>query len=136
MAKRERRVSKQGSDYRAFEKLDDNLLPSAQELISYKEVDPTLIDFLKERAKIEQDKRHEFNSEMITLNKREQRYTHGLNYLSVICGLVVILGAMYLSYTLITLGHVLSGSIFGGIGILYVTYLFISVANKGVSPPK
>lgn len=136
MARRQRQVSKKGGDFDAVEHLDDNLLPSAQELIEYKEVDSTLVDFLKERAKLEQDKRHSFNDEMVVLNKREQALTHGINYLAVICGLLVILGGMYLSYILITLGHVTQGSIFGGVSMVYVAYLFISVANKKVSAPK
>lgn len=135
MAKRNRQVQQRGTDFRATELLDDNLLPSPEDLIKYKEVDPSIIEFLKERAKIEQETRHEFNREIIKLNKREQKLTHGLNYAALFCGLIIILSAMFLSYTLITNGQVVTGSVFGGIGILYVAYLFISVINRKATPP-
>ncbi len=43
---------------------------------------------------------------------------------------------MFMSYMLIINNHVIAGSIFTGIGLLYVAYLFVSVANKNASPPK
>lgn len=132
MAQRNRKVAKRGNDYHATEQVDDNILPNASELAKYKSIDPDLIDFLKERAKIEQEQRHKFNNEVITLNKREQRLHHGLNYAALICGLIVIVLAMGLSYLLITKEQILVGTIFGGIGIGYVAYLFISVINKSV----
>jgi len=136
LAKRRREVKKKGSDYQAVEDVDDHLLPSAQELIEYKEVDPSLIPFLKERAQIEQEKRHQFNDDMVSLNKREQNYIHIIRYLALLFGFIIVAGAMLMSYLLITGEHVVIGTIFGGVGLLYVAYLFISVANRNVKPPK
>lgn len=135
MAKRNRQVNKKGQDFHATEEVNDHLLPTPQELVEYKKVDPSIIEFLKERAIVEQDARHKFNGEIVKLNNREQKLNHGLNYAALFCGFIIIMAAMFLSYTLITLGHILGGSVFGGIGILYVAYLFLSVINKSVKPP-
>lgn len=130
MAKRKREIQQTDTEYRASEQLDDHILPTAEELIRYKEVDPSIIEFLKERAKQEQNQRHKYNEEILIINKREQRLHHGLNYTALLFGFVIIMSAMYLSYLLISLGHVVSGSIFGGIGIFYVGYLFTSVVKR------
>lgn len=135
LAKRNRQVKKKGHDFHATEEVNDYILPSAQELVEYKAVDSSLIDFLKERAIIEQDERHSFNRDIVKINKREQKLHHGLNYAALFCGFAIIMAAMFLSYTLISLGNVLSGSVFGGIGVLYVAYLFISVINRSAKPP-
>lgn len=136
MAKRRREVSKKGTDYQAVEHLDDHLLPSASELEEYKKVDPSLIPFLKDRAQIEQEKRHSFNEDILSLNRREQSLVHRIRYLALALGFLIIAGAMLMSYNLIIKGHVIVGSIFGGVGLIYVAYLFISVANKDITPPK
>ncbi len=136
MAKRQRKVSKRGHNYDAVESLDDNLLPSARELVEYQKVDSDLVPFLKKRAEIEQEKRHDFNDEIIKLNRREQILTHGLNYAALACGFFIVMGAMAMSYMLIIKNFVVLGSIFGGVGLMYVAYLFISVINRGATPPK
>lgn len=136
MANRQRKVSKKGANFEAIENVNDHLLPSAQELAEYKEVDETLVPFLKERAQIEQEKRHQFNDEIISLNKREQGLVHYIKYMALFLGFFIVMGSMYFSFNLIVEGHVLVGSIFTGVGLLYVAYLFVSIANKNVNPPQ
>ncbi len=136
MANRQRKVSKKGSNFEAVESVNDHLLPSAKELKELKEIDESLIPFLMERAEIEQNKRHQQNDEMVMLNKREQGFVHYIRYLALLLGFFIIAGSMFMSYMLIINNHVIAGSIFTGIGLLYVAYLFVSVANKNASPPK
>jgi len=71
----------------------------------------------------------------VTLNKREQALTHGLNYAALIFGFLIVAGAMVMSYFLIVNSHVIVGSIFGGVALMYFAYLFISVINKNATPP-
>jgi uncharacterized membrane protein len=131
MAKRKRNVTRHGQNFNASEELDDHLLPSSQELAEYKQIDPTIIDFLKERAIIEQEHRHEMNTSLTTLNKREQFLTHGINYLALIVGAIVLLVAMYISYKLILQDKVITGSVFGGISLAWVLYMLVSASRRG-----
>ena len=47
------------------ESIDDTLLPDADELKKYKEIDPKVLDFILSRTSIEQDFRHQFNEKAL-----------------------------------------------------------------------
>ena len=58
-------VSTKGGKLMQRESIDDTLLPDADELKKYKEIDPKVLDFILSRTSIEQDFRHQFNEKAL-----------------------------------------------------------------------
>jgi len=115
--------------------MDDHILPSPEELAQYKTLDSGIIDYLKIAASKEQDHRHKLDDEYIKLNKREQLFLHGIKILAVIAAFALAALLIWFSYWLITMGHTLEGTIFGGATLVYILYVFISIANNKARPP-
>jgi len=78
MAKQSRRAqvshSKNHQDHIVEEVFDDNLLPDASEIKKLSELDPNIVQWLKERAEKEQDFRHKtYTSRIKLFSKKERR---------------------------------------------------------------
>ena len=105
--------------------IDDNLLPSVDELQKLKEIDPTVIDWIKERVKIEQDARIRFNDNRISLSKLDMKITRNQNMVALIFAfLIVVLGLVFSGY-LIYNQMKLEGTIFGGATIAISATMFL-----------
>ena len=53
--------------------VDDNCLPSPQELAAYKEIDPRIVDYLINASVKEQEHRHKIDESKINLVRRANR---------------------------------------------------------------
>lgn len=92
-----------GKQYERTLTVDDNSLPSPQELAAYKEVDPNIVKFLMESASLEQKHRHEIDQKKMDLIKRSDNRIGQINwwgmffaFLSIVV-LVILSGyALYL----------------------------------------
>ena len=130
MAKQSRRAqvsrSKNHQGHVVEEVFDDHLLPDASEIKKLSELDPNIIQWLKERAEKEQDFRHKtFNSKVKLVSKTE-RGLRWVNYLGLLCSFVLLGGGMFLSYTLITDEHEILGSVFSGVMLISIASIFMS----------
>lgn len=105
---------------------DDNILPNPIELEKYKEIDPTLISFLKERATNEQDARLDFNDRQMGVVEKSGRRNFLINMYAITCALIVIVLGMGLSYLFITNNLPVQGTIFGGAVIYFAARAFLN----------
>lgn len=107
------------------EVFDDNLLPDANEIAALAKLDPNILDWLKSRAEKEQDFRHDaFNkrTEIVASNVKGE---NNINILGLTYAFLIIMGGMVFSAYLISLGHLVTGTIFSGFTVVYAAALFI-----------
>lgn len=130
MAKQHRRAqisrSKNHQGHIVEEVFDDNLLPDAAEIKKLSELDPDIIQWLKQRAEKEQDFRHKSFTSRVKLVSRTERGLRWINYCGLLFSFFLLGGGMYLSYILIIEGHEVLGSIFSGLMLFAIASLFMS----------
>jgi len=136
LAKRDRKIRRQHQDFEISESIDDYLLPSAEEIEKYKEVDSELLAFIKKTAEKEQQFRHNYNNLGIKLSFREQLLQHGLNYLGLFFGFCIAILGIWFSRELLLREMKLEGTLFGGAVLTYLAYLFINIVSKRIKPQK
>lgn len=59
--------------------VDDNCLPSPQELAAYKEIDPRIVDYLINASVKEQEHRHRMDNNKISIIRRSDRRDGRMN---------------------------------------------------------
>jgi uncharacterized membrane protein len=106
--------------------VDDNLLPSAEELAKLKQVDPNIILWIMQRAEKEQDTRLNFNTEQMHLAHKNLNLTK----ISLWLAFVLSIAILSLSGLFIYLGKEVAGTIFGGVGIFVVIQSFLKFGRK------
>lgn len=119
-----RNQSGQGFHQENTEVFDDNLLPDATEITALHALDPNILDWLKERAEKEQEFRQKSFMRKADILEYDVKGTQKLNMWGMTYAFLIIMGGMGFSAFLIYLGHVLTGSIFSGLTILYAAALF------------
>ncbi|MBK6371308.1 MAG: DUF2335 domain-containing protein [Flavobacteriales bacterium] len=136
MAKQHRRLKGgAGQRFELSEELDDRLIPSPEELGRYAQVDPKTSDFIRESAGKELTFRHNMHEKGMKLSFREQGLQHGLNYLGLTFAFALGIAGIWFSYKLLELNKDMQGTIFGGVMLAYLIYLFVGVANKRAKQP-
>lgn len=113
-----------GFHHENTEVFDDNLLPDASEISALSQIDPNIIEWLKDRAEKEQDFRHEITKERTEILKCDIRGVRRINTLGMTYAFIIIMAGMVFSGYLISLGHLLTGSIFSGLTVIYAAALF------------
>ncbi|MCS2294574.1 DUF2335 domain-containing protein [Bacteroides thetaiotaomicron] len=83
--------------------VDDNCLPSPQELAAYKEIDPRIVDYLINASVKEQEHRHRMDNNKINIIRRSDRRDGRMNwwgmcfaFLSIVVMVVLAGYALYL----------------------------------------
>jgi len=102
-----------GVQVEQHEFFDDNLLPDAEELFKLKELDPTVIDWIKERAEKEQDARIRFNDSKTDIVKKSQRDVYITDMVSLSFGFIIMLSGMFSTLFLFYFDKDVIGSLFG-----------------------
>ena len=117
------------------EVVDDNLLPDAEEIAKLHQIDPNIMEWLKERAEKEQDFRQKAFLERLNLVKRNERGSRWINYAGLFFSFILLGGGMLSSYYLIMGGHTLIGTLFSGVVLISVASMFLSKvkSNNGNS---
>jgi uncharacterized membrane protein len=96
------------------EVFDDNLLPDASEIEKLAQMDPLIIEWLKDRAAKEQDYRHSFSSRQLEIGNNHSRRDHNTTRCALFIYFSLVAGCIIFSYFLIRDGKDLQGTIFGG----------------------
>jgi len=139
MAKQHRRAqisrSKNHQGHIVEEVFDDNLLPDASEIRKLSELDPNILDWLKDRAENEQDFRHSSYTKRIKLVSKTERGLRWINYFGLFFSFLLLAGGMCLSYTMIIEGHEILGSIFSGTLLFAIASLFLSKVRSNNNSP-
>ena len=106
--------------------VDDNLLPQAEELEKLKQIDPSFIPWIMQRAEKEQETRMHFNTEKIRLAHRNMGITQTSLWLAFALAMTILaLGGLF-----IYLGKEVAGTIFGGVGTLVIVQSFLKFGKK------
>lgn len=121
------------------ETVDDNLLPDASEIAKLYQMDPDILQWLKNRAEREQDFRHKYALERVDVLKKNEANTRSLNKFGLTYAFIIFMSGMAFSCFLIYKGHTVTGTIFSGVTLLLAASLFISrkaVNAKNTQPEK
>ena len=102
--------------------VDDSLLPTAEELERLKQIDPDIMEWMKERCVIEQNAKIEFTKERISIAKKDVSWFHFNNLMSMIFVFLIAIAGLFLSYILISNNHTVVGSIFGATGLAIMLF--------------
>ncbi|MCL1868635.1 MAG: hypothetical protein FWF72_06820 [Paludibacter sp.] len=106
--------------------VDDNLLPSADELQKLKEINPAIIQWIMNRTEKEQDARLEFNANRMKLAHKEITITTTSLWLAFVLSIVLLL----ISGVFIYFNKELAGTIFGCVGIITIIQAFLKFGRK------
>jgi uncharacterized membrane protein len=101
--------------------VQESLLPVPEELAKFKEIEPTIVNWLMQYADKEQDARIKFNFERLDLTKGEQKIIKTSLWLAFMIA-VLFIG---LAALLIFLGQNVAGTIFGGIALVLCVQSFL-----------
>ncbi len=134
MAKQTRTVqaAQHGKMVKHEETFDDNLLPSYQELEKLNQIDSSLIEFVKETTRKEQDFRHKAHLESINAFNNQDKRAFRINITGMILAFLVFVLGMLFSYAILTAGFSTIGTIFAGGTILAACITFINAGQKKV----
>ena len=124
-----------GSVFVHHESIDDSLLPDSQELTKLKELDPNIMDWIKERASKEQDARLEFDRRKISLLENNSKRSHYVDFFTISCAFLIILACMVFSYFLLEKGQSITSTIFAGITIILAANSFLNFRKKTNTTP-
>ncbi|MDI9366146.1 MAG: hypothetical protein QM541_14410 [Flavobacterium sp.] len=119
-----------GASFEHHESFDDNLLPDSTELSKLKELDPTIIEWVKERTAKEQDSRISFNDRKMSLLEKNNSRFFILDILSMLSAFAIIIAGMWFSYFLLIHKEVVTSTIFAGGTILFAANAFLNFRNK------
>jgi uncharacterized membrane protein len=106
--------------------IDDNLLPSADELQKLKEIDPSIVSWILEHADKEQKERIAFNTGKLKLVMAEHR---------------IVISALWLAFGVLVIGMIMSsifvfnnmeiaGTVFGGVFMIACVQAFLRFGRK------
>lgn len=93
---------------------DDSLLPSSDELLRLKQIDPNIVQWLMDRATKEQEARIKYNDDKIDLTRQSVNKAHSRSVIGMIFIFLVIVIGFALSAWFVYLDKDLGASIFGG----------------------
>ena len=106
--------------------VDDNLLPTAEELQKLQQVDSHIVTWIMQRAEREQETRLSFNRENMRLAHRKVSITQMSLLLAFVLAVIVLL----LSGVFIYMEKELAASVFGGVGVVIIIQSFLKFGKK------
>lgn len=124
-----------GTTFEHQESYDDSLLPDAIELGKLQELDPNIIEWIKERTAKEQDARLDFNNRKMIIIEQSSLRAFIIDIISLTFAFIIILGGMYFSYILVSSGLTTIGTIFAGATIVLAATAFLEFRKK-LNPEK
>ena len=110
--------------------VDDNLLPSADELAKLNDISADIIPWIMERAEKEQDARIKFNEDRMRLSENDLRFAHKYNMLALIMAFMLVLLFLTSSFYLIISGKEIIGTIFAGGTIVGIVSYFLNARRR------
>jgi len=105
--------------------VDDYLLPSTDDLIRLKELDPNIIEWIKHRSEIEQDARIRFNDNRIKIALKDLTSTFWINLICILFAFIIIISGILFSYVMIKNDMKTEGTVFAGATIVIAASLFL-----------
>lgn len=112
--------------------VDDNSLPTPQELQLYQQIDPSIIPFLIQTSVKEQEHRHNMDKEKLKILKNSERKNGRMNWWGMFFAFLSLILFMGVAAFALYLDKPWFAGIFGGTAILSVISTFVQ-AGKDTS---
>lgn len=110
--------------------VDDNLLPSADELAKLNGISEDIIPWIMARTEKEQDARIKFNEDRMRLSEKDLNFAHKYNMLALVMAFLIVLLFLSASFYLIISGKEVIGTIFAGGTIVGIVSYFLNAKRK------
>lgn len=123
-----------GDSIEQHESYDDSLLPDAGELARLQELDPDIMNWIKDRSAKEQDERILFNNRKISLIEGTARKAFAIDVLTILIAFLTIIAAMGFSAFLVYNNLKIEGTIFAGVVLLAIVNSFLNFRKVKDSP--
>lgn len=105
--------------------IDDNLLPSADELAKLNNVSDKIVPWIMERTEKEQDARIKFNEDRMKIAQADFKHTHRYNFTALTMAFIIVLMFLGFSFYLIMHGQETIGTIFAGSTVALIVSYFL-----------
>lgn len=112
--------------------IEDNIIPSPEDLKAYKELHPNAVDFFIDVARKEQEHRHEIERQIMEMEKmkvievgQKNKRDTNVNILGMTCATIIVLGLLALSGLMFYFGITWGGIITLASAVLSVVPLLI-----------
>jgi uncharacterized membrane protein len=131
-------IARQGNNHviqTSYEE-DDNMMPSPDLLAQYNQLDPSFIEWFKNRADLEQNARIKFNDDRIKLANSTDKKLYRIDLTSIFVSAIILLAGLALSAYLIYHRNFNTGSILGGGTILAYVIRLLNFRKKDVNSGK
>ncbi len=138
ISRRETQVSMGDSIGKQLEQtvsVDDNSLPSPQELLEYQKIDPNIIPFLIQTSIKEQNHRHNMDTEKMKILNHSERKNWRMNWWGMFFAFLSLILFIGLAALALYLDKQWFAGIFGVASILSVVSIFVE-AGKDSSKEK
>jgi len=106
--------------------IDNNPLPSSEELAKLKELDSSIVSWFMRRTDTEQASRLKLEVEYVSLAKKEQ----SIVLTSLWLAFAIAVSFIALSGVLIYFGKEVAGTIFGGVALILCVQAFLKFGRK------
>jgi hypothetical protein len=113
--------------------VDDNSLPSPQELQLYQQIDPNIIPFLIKTSIKEQEHRHNMDNEKMKILKNSERKNGRMNWWGMFFAFLSLILFMGVAAFALYLDKPWFAGIFGGTAILSVISTFVHAGKDTLS---
>ena len=116
--------------------VDDSVLPPAQELASYKEIDPDIVRFLMDSASLEQRHRHEMDISKLKMVRKSESRTFGMNWWGMFFAFLSVLVLSGLAAFALYLDRPWFAGIFGFSALIAIVSIFVNKGDKATEKHK
>ncbi|RUL59114.1 DUF2335 domain-containing protein [Prevotella koreensis] len=133
ISNKETKVATQGGIGQQYEQtvtVDDNTLPSPQELAEYKTIDPRIVDYLLDAAKEEQRHRHKIEEDKVKTVKNAERRTTRMNWWGMFFAFLALVALIVLSAFALYLNHPWFAGIFSFATAVSILSIFVDGGKK------
>lgn len=110
--------------------VDDNSLPSPQELLQYQQIDSSIIPFLIQTSVKEQEHRHNMDNEKLKILKTSERKNGRMNWWGMFFAFLSLILFMGVAAFALYLDKPWFAGIFGGTAILSVISTFVQAGKE------
>ena len=110
--------------------VDDNSLPSPQELKLYQQIDPKIISFLMETSIKEQEHRHFMDKEKLKILKKSEQKNGRMNWWGMFFAFLSLIFLVGLAALALYLDKPWFATIFGAAAIISIISIFVEAGKE------
>ena len=127
-------VDGQGKQLEQIYTLDDNYLPTPEELAAYQQIEPSIVPYLMELSKNEQAYRHESGREQMSLMKSADKRISRNDAMGIVFAFLALVVVAVLAGMGICFDQPWIATMFGAPTIITVVSIFLRRSNRTDSP--